>query len=215
MTKDWDKAYREKGEIQTRVSEIVKDFVKLLEERHAKRVLDLCFGTGRHTIFLAEKGFEVFGIDLSKKGKEITEKKAKEKNLKNVHLKIANMQNLPFEKNFFNAVIAVNAIEHNNFDGLKKTISGIERVLKPKGILIATLISTKDPRFGMGKEIETNTFTNINDPAEIDVLHHFSNEKEVKELFNKFNLIKLKERKGFSERRKMKTVHWNIIAEKP
>jgi SAM-dependent methyltransferase len=211
---DWEKAYREIGEIQTRVSGIVKDSLELLKKRNVKRVLDLCFGTGRHAIFLAENGFDVYGIDTSKTGKDITEKKAKEKNLRNVHLKIADMCDIPFDNNFFDAIIAVYALEHNTLGGLKKTISELEQALKPNGILIATLISTKDPRYGTGKEIEPNTFTNIKDPAESDVPHRFSDEEEIKELFTGFNLIDSNEKTGYSERRKMKTVHWEIIAEK-
>jgi ubiquinone/menaquinone biosynthesis C-methylase UbiE len=212
--KDWEEAYREKGEIQTRVSNIVRDSLKLLRERGAKRVLDLGFGTGRHAIFLAENGFDVYGIDVSKTGKEITEKKAKEKNLKNVHLEIADMHDMPFDDNFFDAIIAIYILEHNTLAGLKKTISELDRVLKPNGILIATLISTKDPRCGSGKKIEPNTFTALEDPAEGGGIHRFSDEEEVKTLFARFNLIDLKEKTGFSERRKMRCAHWEIIAEK-
>lgn len=214
VTRDWEKAYREKGEIQTWASDIVKDSVELLRKKDVKRILDLCFGTGRHTIFLAEKGFDVYGIDISEKGKEIAKRKAKERNLKNVHLKIADMHDIPFENNSFDAAIAIYALNHNTLAGLKKTISELERILKPKGILVTTLISTKDPRYGTGKEIEPNTFTNLEDPTESDVPHRFSDKKEVKELFSKFDLIKLKEEVGYSERRKMKSVHWEITAEK-
>ena len=214
VIKDWERAYREKGEIQTWPSDIVKDSVGLLRKKKVKRILDLSFGTGRHTIFLAEKGFDVFGIDISEKGKEITEKKVKEKNLKNVHLKIADMHDMPFENNFFDAAIAIYTLNHNTLAGLEKTISELERILKPKGILIATLISIEDPRYGTGEEIEPNTFTNLEDPTESDVPHRFSDEKEVKELFSKFDLIKLKEEVGYSERRKMKSAHWEITAEK-
>ncbi|MBU0648793.1 class I SAM-dependent methyltransferase [Patescibacteria group bacterium] len=212
--KDWEEAYRGIGEIQTRVSDIVKNSLELFKKRNVKKVLDLCFGTGRHTIFFAENGFDVYGIDISKTGKEITEKKVKEKNLKNVHLEIADMHDMPFENDFFDAVIAVYSLEHNTLAGLRKTISELERVIKPDGILIATLISTKDPRHGTGKEIEPNTYADIKDPAETDVPHRFSDRNEVKELFAEFRLIDAKEKTGYSERREMRTVHWEIIAEK-
>jgi len=211
---NWETAYKKIGEIQTEVVDLVKNSLSLFEDRKVKRVLDLCFGTGRHTIVLAENGFEVYGIDISKTGKEITEKRLKEKNLKNVHLKIADMHDLPFEDNFFDGIVAVYALEHNTLAGLKKTILELDRVLKNNGSLITTLISTNDPRYGRGKEIEPNTFTNIKDPAESDVAHRFSDENEVRELFARFNLIDLKEVSGYSQRRKMKTRHWEIVAKK-
>jgi len=211
---NWEKAYKKIGVIQKEVLDLVKDALKLLKEKNARKVLDLCFGTGRHTIFLAENGFEVYGIDISKTGKKITEKKLQEKNLGNVHLKTADMHDLPFKNDFFDAIVAVYALEHNTLAGLKRTISELDRVLKNNGILITTLISTNDPRYGSGKKIEPNTFTDIKDLVENDVSHHFSNDNEARELFSQFNLIDLKEKPGYSERRKMKTMHWEIIAEK-
>lgn len=213
IMRTWDKTYRERGEVQTWISDLVKEAVKVMKKKKVKKVLDLGFGTGRHTIFLAEKGFGVYGIDISEKGKEITAKKAKEKGL-NVHLSIADMKDMPFEDGFFDAIIASYTIEHNTLEGLKKTVSEMERVLKPGGVVAATLISNRDPRYGTGKEIEPGTCTGTTDSEEGDVPHRFSDEKETKELFKNFKLLKLYENKGFSERRKAQSAHWEIIAEK-
>jgi len=212
-TKDWEEAYKKSGEIQTGVPGVVKDSLDFLKKKNAKKVLDLCFGTGRTTIFLAENGFDVYGIDISKTGKKITEKKLKEKNL-SAHLEIRDMHKLPYEDNFFDAVLAIYCLEHNKLSGIKEVILELDRVLKPKGILAATLISTKDPRCGMGKKIEHNTFTSIDDPVEKDVIHHFSNRKEIKELFYNFDIINLKERSGYAKRRNMQAIHWEIVLEK-
>ncbi|MFA4819832.1 MAG: class I SAM-dependent methyltransferase [Candidatus Aenigmatarchaeota archaeon] len=213
--RDWENAYKERGEIQIGIEPLVKKSLKLLKKRKARKVFDLCFGTGRHVIFLAENGFDVYGIDISKTGKAITERKIKQKGLKNVHLKVADMRKIPFKNNTFDAVIAVNALQHNTLNGVKDTIHELKRVLKPNGTLVATLISTKDPRYKAGKQVEPNTFTDLgDDPSDIDVPHHFSDKKEATELFSQFNRVKLKEAEGFSERRQMKAVHWEIIAEK-
>ncbi len=213
-TEDWDKAYRKKGEIQKKVSGIVESSLNILKHRSAKKVLDIGFGTGRHTIFLAENGFDVYGIDISEAGKEVTEKKTKEMRLENVHLKIADMHDIPFGDNYFDAIVAVHTIVHNTLSGLEKTISELYRVLKPGGILITNTVSTKDPRFNNGIKIEHNTYIIPYDPDESNVPHHFSDEKELKRLFSKFNLISLWETRGFSERRKMETIYLEMIAEK-
>ncbi len=211
---EWDRLYTKEGEIQSGTAKIIEESLILLKERKVKRVLDLGFGTGRHTIWLAEKGFEVYGIDISRKGKEITEKKIKERNLKNVYLKTADMHDIPFDKDFFDAVIATYVLEHNTLSDLKKAISEVYRVTKPKGIIIATLISTGDPRFGKGKKIEPNTYIDLDGPSESNVPHHFSDKEEIERLFSKFNTIQLKEKRGFSERRKTEAVHWEIMTEK-
>jgi ubiquinone/menaquinone biosynthesis C-methylase UbiE len=212
--KDWETAYREKGEVQKEVVDIVRDSVKLFRRKGVKKVLDVGFGTGRHTIFLAENGFEVYGIDISRTGKGIVEKKLKERSLGNVHLTIADMHKLPFKNNSFDAIVAVHVLPHDNLDGLRGTVSELQRVLKPKGVLVATLLSVKDSRYGTGRKVAPDTFSGFDDPDESDVPHHFSDEKEAKELLAEFDLIKLEEKFMHSERRKATSVHWQIIAEK-
>ncbi len=209
--------YKERGEVQTGVADLVKKSLKLLRKKGVKRVLDLGFGTGRHTVFLAENGFNVYGIDISKTGKKITEKKVREENLKNVHLKTADMKDIPFKNSFFDAIISVYVMEHNTLSSLTKTISEIMRVLKPGGVLFATLISTKDPRYGAGKKLEPNTFVNIYNTTrgdDYDVPHRFSDRKEIEKIFSKFTILKAVEKFGYSERRKAKIVHWELILEK-
>jgi len=121
--------------------------VKLLKKDGAHKILDLCFGTGRHTIFLAKHGFEVYGIDISKEAKRFTEKKAKEENLGNIHLEVGDMQDLPYKNEFFDGIIAVHALPHNNLQGLKDTIKELYRVLNSGRLMFLTLLSTKDSRY--------------------------------------------------------------------
>ncbi len=45
------------------------------------KVLDLGFGIGRHTIFFAKNGFNVYGIDPSKSGYEFANKWSKQENV--------------------------------------------------------------------------------------------------------------------------------------
>jgi len=53
------KLLKEKGE------KIAEGISKVLNKYNARKVLDLCCGIGRIAILLAEKGFEVIGIDIS------------------------------------------------------------------------------------------------------------------------------------------------------
>ena len=212
--KDWENAYQKFGELQFVAMDLVKNSVSLLKNHGAKKVLDLCFGTGRHTIFLAENGFDVYGIDISATGKAITEKKIAKRNLTNIHLIIADMHDLPYNDNFFDAVIAVNALEHNNQAGLSKSIAELWRVLKPGGLIIASLLSRNDLRYQQGREIEPHSFIDMNDPTEADVVHHFTDESEARKFFSAFEIIKLEEVRGFSARRRLPNAHWEIIGKK-
>ncbi|PKP62175.1 hypothetical protein CVT91_00215 [Candidatus Atribacteria bacterium HGW-Atribacteria-1] len=51
-------------------------------KRNAKKILDLGCGTGGHDIILAERGYEVTGVDLSSEMLRIAKKKSAEKKLK-------------------------------------------------------------------------------------------------------------------------------------
>jgi ubiquinone/menaquinone biosynthesis C-methylase UbiE len=102
------------------------------------KVLDLGCGSGRN--FSAfKKSQEIYATDFSKKMLEHAKQNAK--NLKlNIELKKCLSNNLPFEDNFFDAVLC-SAVLHC-VDSEKKrqdTIKEIYRVLKPRG---QALIST-------------------------------------------------------------------------
>lgn len=86
-----------------------------LQEKHifciintsGKKILDLGCGNGNIALELKKKGFEVQGIDISEKSKEICEKKG-------IDVKILDMatQKLPFKDNFFDTVIISDVLEH-------------------------------------------------------------------------------------------------------
>jgi len=207
--KDWDDAYKKVGKLLTNVIPLVKESVNILKDRKANKVLDLCFGTGRHTIFLVKHGFEVHGIDISEEAKRITEQACPEANLQ-----VGDIHNLPYANSEFDAIIAVHCLHHNTRSGLTKCIDELSRVLKKNGILVMTLVSTKDSRYGKGNEIEPNTFKNPTDLHESDVPHHYSDEKEVDEILTNFKIISKVHHEGFSLRRNVDSIHWYLIVEK-
>lgn len=60
------------------------------------KILDLACGEGRHSFFLAKKGFDVTGIDLSERSIQI----AKENNAYNVRFSIADMRTFSLDTSF-------------------------------------------------------------------------------------------------------------------
>ena len=72
----WNEIYKTQGEVQSDVLPTVLTAIELFHKEHVKKVLDLGCGTGRHSILLAEKGFEVTATDISEKGIEVTMQKA-------------------------------------------------------------------------------------------------------------------------------------------
>jgi 2-polyprenyl-6-hydroxyphenyl methylase/3-demethylubiquinone-9 3-methyltransferase len=95
------------------------------------KVLDLGCGTGRLTIELAERGYDIYGVDINGDVINIARNKTREKNV-SAHFTVALAEFLPFSNGIFDICIADSVLEHVN--DWKRTIGEVVRVLKPGGI---------------------------------------------------------------------------------
>ena len=78
----WDKVYKEKGNFFLKPHESIPSVAKFFKKQGVKRILDLGSGTGRHIVYLAKKGLDVYGFDPSPTGVELTKKWLKKEHLK-------------------------------------------------------------------------------------------------------------------------------------
>lgn len=184
----WEEKYQQHGAVQTEPMQIVQEAVSLLKKRKAKKILDLACGTGRHTVFLAQKGFHVTGIDDSKTALQITRKQLEKKRVKNVRVCFGRIQQIPFNKESFDAVVCTRAIYHGTSKQIQKALAEVYRVLQPKGLFVFNVLTTNHPDFGKGKRIEKNTFVHVHD-SEYGVPHHFFSKKEIQRLLIGFNIL--------------------------
>ena len=123
------------------VGKTPKEFEKL-EDRHKKvleifskyefeRILDVGCGDGNFSILIGKvcKAKEVYGIEISEEGVEM----ARKNGVKCYQLDV-DEDNFPFEDNYFDAVTALELIEHL-FDP-DHFLDEVYRVLKSKGIFV-------------------------------------------------------------------------------
>lgn len=96
------------------------------------KTLDLGCGTGR---FL---NFANYGVDLSENMLEISKKKYPDKILKQ-----GNVNNIPFENNYFDNILCMHVIMHLNFSFTKDFILEASKKNKNNGILIFDFPSKK------------------------------------------------------------------------
>ncbi len=138
MGKQWDKIFKKQGKVFKKVQEDIPKIVKLFKKRVVRRVLDLGCGSGRHLVYLAKKGLKMYGIDNSPAGIKITKDWLKKEKLR-ANLKIGSIfKKLPYEDNFFDALIAIQVINHGKIESIRKLIKEMERILKPKGLIFIT-----------------------------------------------------------------------------
>lgn len=108
---------------------------ELLRKRGKSRVLDFGCGTGRHTVYFARKGFDVYGFEVSGSAVERARQLLRDEDLK-ANLQVLDMtQPLPYSESFFDAVVAVRVLHHTYMSNITRIVSEIDRVLKPSGYL--------------------------------------------------------------------------------
>lgn len=182
---DWDEIFSKKGTFFKEIHNDLPLFIKSLEK--GIKILDLGCGSGRHTTYLADKGFEVTGTDSAQKGMAITTKFLNEKKL-NADLVCKDFyEGLPFQDNTFDCIISTQAIHHNRLYEIEKLIKEIKRVLKPEGKIFITVPKIKDISHKEPLEIEKNTFIPTKG-YEQGVVHHYFDIPEIKEMFSDFEV---------------------------
>ena len=191
QSRDWEKIYRERGDLKFKVLPKIVRAARLFKEKGYEKVLDLGCGTGKHTIYLAMKGFEIYATDISPTGLKIVREKAKSLRLNNIHLKQHDMRSIPFPDRFFDVVVCTWAIYHGTLKEIQTTINEIYRVLKTGGTVITDFLPVESESYGLGQEIDKNTFVGAKESEE-DVPHHYTTREGIKDLFSEFRQLKIR-----------------------
>ena len=207
---EWNRILRRKEYSPENPDGIVVSLASILEKRKAKRILDLGCGSGRHVIYLAERGFEAYGADISETGLKLTNKRLRSRKLEAEIIK-CDMKSLPYVRSCFEAVICVQTIYHQKLRGIQETISDVHRVLKRNGLFLANFHSRRSGKYGKGIKVEENTFKQENG-AEKGVLHHFIDENELRELLEDFEIVDLEAKEKMIDSY-LRSI-FNVLAEK-
>lgn len=191
--KAWDKFYKKEGKPYKKILKEMPRIVKFFKKRNVKRVLDLGCGTGRHLVYLAKQGFEVYGLDISRHGIRIAKKYLKQEKVK-AKLKIGDIyKRLPYEDDFFDAIVSTKVIHHGKIEDIRKVIKEMERILKPKGLIFITVDKRKSKKeipkerlFGI-KFIAPRTFILLGG-EEKGMVHFWFNKKLLRKEFKNFKI---------------------------
>jgi SAM-dependent methyltransferase len=185
--RDWEKIYKETGDLGYEVLPRIRKASALFRKKNYRNVLDLGCGTGRHSLFLAKQGFQVYATDISPTALKIAGEKAAALGLKNVHFQQHDMRSIPFVDNFFEVVICTWTLHHGTLAQIQKTINEVHRVLTPGGTFVTDMPSTETAGSKNGIEIEKNTLIGKN--SEEDVPHHYATKEEIRLLFSAFQCL--------------------------
>jgi 2-polyprenyl-3-methyl-5-hydroxy-6-metoxy-1,4-benzoquinol methylase len=160
--------------------------VNLLKERGTKTVLDLGNGTGRHTVYMAQNGFTVYGMDNSPQAIQSAQEWLQAEGL-TADLKYGDItEPFPYPDAFFDGLISVQVINHGDNATVKRIADEITRVIKPGGLIFITVATLKN-QAKTWEQIEPNTFMPL-DGREKGLLHHFFTPEELQALFSGFEI---------------------------
>jgi tellurite methyltransferase len=180
-----------------------------LQAENRWRVLDIGCGMGRHTIYLASRGFKVTAIDnaptaLAKCRERLAEYKL------NAEIAEGDMENMSYGPASFDGVLSTNVIHHVRVATLQRIIADIHRMLTQDGYFVWVTPNTRHCDWDRGEEIEPGTW--VDPTLEFGNPHHFCTEEEARELLKAFTLISLNEMEA--ERDGRFYYHWRILAQK-
>lgn len=171
---------------------VAVEYTEDLVKSGARRVLDLGCGPGRHSLYLASKGFDVIALDVSETALSYLADQTMKTGTNKIVLVKHEMSSLPFVDGYFDAVVSTNVIHHGTVLEIEKTISEIFRVLRRKGTALITTISDGDYKFGKGTVLEERTFI-CNEGDEDGITHHFFMKTELESSLKEFEITLLEE----------------------
>mgnify|MGYP000033724090 CR=1 FL=1 len=190
-------------------SSFIQEILPDIAQHDSKRCIDIGCGPGRHAMYAARLGFHAIGVDAARSGVQYLRTWAATESA-SVDVSAADMNALPFENETFDCAIAWNVIYHGTADVVVRAVDEVARILTPSGIFILTLISKRNIRYGVGTEIEPDTFVNEDDPGETRHPHRFYGRTDAIRLLSAFDIIEARE----VEQKTPGSYHWEIACRK-
>lgn len=163
-----------------------KELVELVDTGKVKpcKAVDLGCGTGNYAIYLASKGFDITGIDLSPTAIQIANENAQKKGVK-CHFIVADITgDLREVEGTFDFAFDWEVLHHIFPEEKKRYIRNVHNLLNPGGKYLSVCFSEDDPEFGgAGKYVRT----------QLDTILYLYSIDELRELFEPgFNIQEIK-----------------------
>lgn len=184
LTTHYNELYSDKGHAfgGGEPTSIVRDILKY---KTTGTVLDAGAGEGRNTLFLAEKGFDVEAVDLSKVGLDKLSKLAKERGLK-IKTKVADLNEIDWPVSY-DVIVSSFILHHLEIKDAEKFFAQMKEHTNNGGLNVIALF-TKDGDFFR------------DDP---ETRQYYPEKGEVKGLYEGWEILKYGEEKSRTRKTKL------------
>lgn len=150
--------------------------VDLVESGRVKpcKALDLGCGTGNYAIYLARRGFEVTGVDISSRAVEIAKNRAAQDGVSCEFIAADVLGDMEDVRSTFDFAYDWELLHHIFPKNREKYVRNVERLLNQGGRYLSVCFSGENSQFGgAGKYRKTP----------IGTVLYFSSEEELRDLF--------------------------------
>lgn len=195
MNGSWERIYTEQGRVQLDILDTAIAARDIFIDKGYKSILDLGCGTGRHTLMLADAGFDVHACDISQAGIDISRKLLEDTGFDDVTYSIQDMYKLKIEDECLDGILCIWVQGHGLREDVAKGILEAYRVLKNGGTFYTDFVIKEDVTYGLGEEIAPDTFVGGR-PGEDGIPHYYTTIEELKEFFSVFSDVSV-ERKTY------------------
>lgn len=183
----WDTIFEQEGLVFPDPHEDMPHLAQMLEERQARTVLDVGCGTGRHVLYLAQRGFRVSGVDNAPTALTVTQRRLQEAGL-TADLRLHDIfDTLPFPNAAFDALVSTQVIHHARIAQIRGLVAEMVRILKPNGLVFVTVPQVQNQATQF-QPIEPGTFLPL-DGREAGLPHHYFTPEELRDVFQQFEVI--------------------------
>jgi SAM-dependent methyltransferase len=178
----------------------VRRLLPFLRAKSVKSILQLGCVDDEVTSFMITEGFKVSVIDPSEESLASLKKGLDSRGL-STELTQSAFDKLPIPKERFDFALAFNSLYGTDYEGLRRSLDSLFKLLREDGFFYITLASTKHADYGKGDEVEQNTFDLGG------LVRHYSDAADIVNLLRHVEVIDLRE----EEQDEPLSFHWYIM----
>jgi len=185
-SKGWDKQYRQVDSLwKHSPNHTLVNYVSLIPKG---KVFDLGLGEGRNSLFFAEQGFTVHGLDISDTAVSRVIERAASAGL-SLTAEVGDIRDITIEPGRYSLIIADMSLHYFVMTEFREIVAGCIEGLKESGFFYLSVFSTADPAVERhrlsSRELETNTYESKNLGCPV----HFFTRTEIEECCGSLNPI--------------------------
>ncbi len=188
------------------------------ENRKAVRILDLGCGLGSGVWYFCREGFSASGIDSSPSAIDRLERRLEAEGL-TADLHVGDIvHSLPgfFHPESFDAITEVTCLYCLPFSEAKSVVRQAANLLKPGGCFFAMTFDVATWGFGLGRQVEPNSFADITEgPLKDRGFARFYARHELDDLFSALPIVSVESTTRTLQNERNVVKHWVVECQKP